>query len=34
MADLGPKIDFLQKEFAFVGRDPEFLEKTGRLAYF
>ena len=27
MADLGPKIDFLQKEFAFGGRDPEFLKK-------
>jgi hypothetical protein len=27
MTDFGPKIDFLQKEFALGGRDLGFLEK-------
>ena len=27
MADVGPKLHFLQKEFAFGGRDPGYLEK-------
>jgi hypothetical protein len=34
MADFGPKLDFVQKEFAFGGQDLRFLEKRAAASIF